>query len=74
MGGCAWLGAQAAYAVKASAIQQPHVRQAPNPAAAFALARELAGPDDLICITGSFFLAAELRPLVAQGKVEALND
>jgi hypothetical protein len=27
-------------------------------------ARRLAGADDLICITGSFFLAAELRPLL----------
>jgi dihydrofolate synthase / folylpolyglutamate synthase len=66
------LGAQAAGAVKADSLPQPRVTQAPNPAAALALAREMAGPDDLICITGSFFLAAELRPLVAQGTVEAL--
>ena len=32
--------------------------------AAFAFCRRLAGPDDLICVTGSFFLAAEVRPLV----------
>jgi dihydrofolate synthase/folylpolyglutamate synthase len=37
-----------------------------DPAAAWELARRLAGPDDLICATGSFFLAAELRPLLAQ--------
>jgi dihydrofolate synthase/folylpolyglutamate synthase len=30
-------------------------------AAAWKLARRLAGPEDLICVTGSFFLAAELR-------------
>jgi dihydrofolate synthase/folylpolyglutamate synthase len=32
-----------------------------NSAAAWKLARRLAGPEDLICVTGSFFLAAELR-------------
>jgi hypothetical protein len=30
----------------------------------------MAGPEDLIVIAGSFFLAAELRPLATQGKVE----
>ena len=34
------------------------------PAEAWEVARNLAGADDLICITGSFFLAAEVRPLV----------
>jgi hypothetical protein len=29
------------------------------------MARLIAQPDDLICIAGSFFLAAELRPLLA---------
>ena len=44
-----------------------------RPAHAFAgsqealeFARHLAGADDLVCITGSFFLAAELRPLLVQ--------
>lgn len=32
-----------------------------NSATAWKLARRLAGPEDLICVTGSFFLAAELR-------------
>jgi dihydrofolate synthase/folylpolyglutamate synthase len=31
--------------------------------AAWAAARRAAGPDDMICITGSFFLAAEMRAL-----------
>jgi dihydrofolate synthase/folylpolyglutamate synthase len=35
-----------------------------DPVAAWELARGLAHDDDLICITGSFFLAAELLPLV----------
>jgi dihydrofolate synthase/folylpolyglutamate synthase len=35
-----------------------------TPAEAWRAARSLAGPDDLICITGSVFLAGQLRPLV----------
>ena len=31
---------------------------------ALAAARTASGPDDLICVTGSFFLAGELRPLL----------
>ncbi len=34
-----------------------------TPADAWRRARELATPDHLICVTGSFFLAAELRPM-----------
>jgi dihydrofolate synthase/folylpolyglutamate synthase len=34
------------------------------PAAAWEAARRTAGPDDLICVTGSVFLAGELRPLL----------
>lgn len=37
---------------------------AQTPAEALALARRLARPEDLICLTGSFFLAAEVRELV----------
>jgi dihydrofolate synthase/folylpolyglutamate synthase len=33
------------------------------PAAAWEAARAAAGPDDMICVTGSVFLAGELRPL-----------
>jgi dihydrofolate synthase/folylpolyglutamate synthase len=36
----------------------------PTPAAAYQAARAAAGPDDLICITGSVFLAGELRPVI----------
>ncbi|MEX2027654.1 MAG: cyanophycin synthetase, partial [Pirellulaceae bacterium] len=38
-----------------------------DPVAAWQLAQRLAQDDDLICITGSFFLAAELLPLVRDG-------
>ena len=52
----------------AAPSQQIHI--APTPGEAWALARRLARPDDLVCITGSFFLAAELRPLVLARKLE----
>jgi dihydrofolate synthase/folylpolyglutamate synthase len=32
--------------------------------AAWAAARAAARPDDLVCVTGSVFLAGELRPLL----------
>jgi dihydrofolate synthase / folylpolyglutamate synthase len=35
-----------------------------SPAAAWQCARQMAGPDDLICVTGSVFLAGEMRPLL----------
>jgi len=41
---------------------QPVLHATVRPADALRLARLLAQPDDLICIAGSFFLAAELRP------------
>jgi len=43
----------------------PPATECDAPAAAWAAARRAAGPDDLICITGSVFLAGELRPLLA---------
>jgi dihydrofolate synthase/folylpolyglutamate synthase len=49
----------------------------PDPSAAWRLARELAGEDALICVTGSFFIAAEMRaqiatqPICAAGAVMA---
>jgi dihydrofolate synthase/folylpolyglutamate synthase len=35
-----------------------------TPVEAWQAARQVAGPDDLICITGSVFLAGELRPVI----------
>jgi dihydrofolate synthase/folylpolyglutamate synthase len=36
------------------------------PAEAWRAARDAAGPDDLVCVTGSVFLAGELRPLLLE--------
>jgi len=44
--------------------QCPVLHATARPADALRLARLVAGPHDLICVTGSFFLAAELRPLI----------
>ncbi|MEX2288232.1 MAG: folylpolyglutamate synthase/dihydrofolate synthase family protein [Planctomycetaceae bacterium] len=42
-----------------------HADQAsPQAALAWRMARDAAGPEDLICVTGSFFLAAEVRGLL----------
>lgn len=46
----------------------PRIHQSSEPHAAWQLAQELAGRDGLICITGSFFLAAELRAVVLEGE------
>lgn len=43
---------------------RPTLHATVRPDDAWRLARAIAGPEDLLCITGSFFLAAELRPLV----------
>ncbi|MEN6451287.1 MAG: folylpolyglutamate synthase/dihydrofolate synthase family protein [Thermoguttaceae bacterium] len=42
------------------------VEVAATPADAWDAVRRLAKPDDLVCITGSFFLAAEMRRQIAQ--------
>ena len=44
----------------------PALHLTAKPATAWRLSRILAQPGDLICIAGSFFLAAELRPLIAR--------
>jgi dihydrofolate synthase/folylpolyglutamate synthase len=49
----------------------PIVTQHGTPDAAWHFACAAAEPDDLICITGSFFLAAELRQVVAGGSTNA---
>lgn len=45
-------------------VSDRHVHLAREPQAAWDLARRLVGPHDLICITGSFFIAAEIRALL----------
>jgi dihydrofolate synthase/folylpolyglutamate synthase len=42
----------------------PHIHQIATPEEAWNFVRARAAPEDLICITGSFFLAAEIRPLL----------
>ncbi len=48
-------------AAAAAEISQRPCRVCPSPAEAWTQVLALAGPDDLICVTGSFFLAAEIR-------------
>ena len=43
----------------------PALHLTAKPRDAWRLAKLLARPDDLICVAGSFYLAAELRPLIA---------
>ncbi len=45
----------------------------PDPAAALEHARAAAGPGDLICVTGSLFLAAEIRAMVVPGVAPPLG-
>ncbi|HEX5105621.1 MAG TPA: folylpolyglutamate synthase/dihydrofolate synthase family protein, partial [Pirellulaceae bacterium] len=55
---------------QSTALSHPQIHVAQDPPQAWRLAQQLAGPGDAICITGSFFLAAELRGLVLQTSVE----
>lgn len=48
---------------RASAWGRP-LHTAATPADAWRLAQRLSQPDDLVCVTGSFFISAELRELV----------
>ena len=45
-----------------------------EPAAAWKLARRLADPEDLIVVTGSFFLVAELRDLIVADVRDGASD
>ena len=51
-------------------ISDRQVHACPEAAGAWKLARRLAASDDLICFTGSFFLAAEVRDLI----IDELSD
>lgn len=48
-----------------------NVLSAANPTVAVAIARQQAGPNDLICATGSFYLAAEVRGVLKPGGVSS---
>jgi dihydrofolate synthase/folylpolyglutamate synthase len=50
----------------------PTIQLAETPAEAWSRARQLAGARGLVCITGSFFLAAELRPMVTEATLEPI--
>lgn len=50
------------------------VRIAATPEAAWETAQSLADPDSLICVTGSFFIAAEIRPLPAASGAPIVQD
>lgn len=49
---------------KEPASRGPVLHAVAQPEEAWRLARLLAGPEDLLCVTGSFFLVAELRPRI----------
>jgi dihydrofolate synthase/folylpolyglutamate synthase len=65
--------AEAALAETSQNRPAPRVLAVQDPIQAWQTALRLAASDDLICITGSFFLAAELRPLVTPMRVEAIT-
>lgn len=46
----------------------------PDTASAWRTARDLLHPDDLLCVTGSFYLAAEMREQIARHPLAALNS
>jgi dihydrofolate synthase/folylpolyglutamate synthase len=52
---------------------QPRLHALVRPPDAWHLAQAIAGADDLVCITGSFFLVAELRPLVLASERSGLR-
>jgi len=45
-----------------------------DPAEAYEVGLQLCGPDDLLCATGSFFLAAELFPIIGLRRFERLTE
>ncbi|MBN8599999.1 MAG: bifunctional folylpolyglutamate synthase/dihydrofolate synthase [Planctomycetes bacterium] len=51
-----------------------HTIIAKDPAEAYEMGLQLCGPDDLLCATGSFFLAAELFPIISLRRFERLTE
>ncbi len=60
----------------AESISAKPVQTADKPSLAWSLAERLADDDDLICVTGSFFVAAEMRELILnqQGRARDCVD
>ena len=54
----------------ANAMTDSPVHSASEPAAAWELVLGLSAPDDLICVTGSFFISAEMRRLILSNRTE----
>jgi dihydrofolate synthase / folylpolyglutamate synthase len=54
--------AELAALVEATSLRSCHV--APDAASAWNIARRLAEADDLVCVTGSFFIATEIRTML----------
>jgi dihydrofolate synthase/folylpolyglutamate synthase len=55
-------------------LRQPEVLTTTTPAKAWELATHSAMPGERICIAGSFFLAAELRPLVLKAQTGEVSE
>ena len=55
---------------KSASFQSVEVLSAPSSKIAVEYAQRSAIPNELICITGSFFLAAETRPMFPPGSAE----
>ena len=53
--------------------REARVLVADDPVAAVLMAQKIAGPDDLICVAGSVFLAGETRPLFANSSQPEFN-
>ena len=58
----------------AQAIAEYPVHPAGDPAAAWKLASCFSGPADLVCVTGSFFIAAEIRDIVIDSPQQTDDD
>ncbi|MBS0208286.1 MAG: bifunctional folylpolyglutamate synthase/dihydrofolate synthase [Planctomycetes bacterium] len=54
-------------ATLAQQLSDKPIETADDPATAWELANEGLGKDDLLCVTGSFFIAAEIRQLATSG-------
>lgn len=51
-----------------------HTIMAKDPPEAYEMGLQVCGPDDLLCATGSFFLAAELFPIIGLRRFERLTE
>lgn len=64
---CEELAAENAAQGDSGKMVSPHWVRQDDPVTGLALASQLAGSDGLVVVCGSFFLAAELRPLLVSG-------